>query len=148
MAAWVPLKEFLRGLTNEIAETNVEMQTTQRMAWAESVAYYKQLAEQASADELDKIRFNVLKDSHSENQLVIKEVKLSFVLKKRGFFARMGSRLANPFSGPVSRYQLLPGYSSYQPDNVEIIFTQQENGKWEAKSPQLPPSDETSVARL
>jgi len=132
MAGWIPLNQFLQGLSQEVAKTNVEMQTIQRMAWAESAAYHKRIASQQSSSELDWIRASVLKDWHNENQLAIKEVKLSFVLTERGFFSRLGSLIAHPFSSAPSRYQLIPGQDNNPANNVEITFVQKEDGSWES----------------
>ena len=130
MSGWISLGSFLRGLTNEVAETNVEMETTQRMAWAESAVFYKAEAELDQSDEIKRIRAEVISEWHNQNQLAITEVKLSFRLVERGFFSRLGSIIFHPFSPAPSRYQLIPAKKHDDMNNVEIIFHQKDDGSW------------------
>jgi len=134
MSNTVPLRELLRALSTAVAESNVEMQTTQRMAWAESVAFYKSEAALNKNDDIKQIQSTVLSGWHDENLLAIKEVKLTFNLVERGFFSRLASLIRHPFSDSPPRYQLIPASGSGTTQNVEITFAQNKNGEWENSS--------------
>lgn len=130
---FVKLDAFLAQLTKDVALAHTEMQSLQRMAWAETVVFYRQQAAQDRDDEIKQIRAEVLSEWNNMVDLAIDEVKLSFSLSKRSWFARLWGKLIHPFSGKQARYRLSTTMDQSLP-TVEITVRRNQQGEWQSKT--------------
>ena len=130
----VKLNNFLVQLTQDVALAHTEMQSLQRMAWAETIVHYRQQAEQDRNDEVKQIRAEVLSEWNNMVDLAIDEVKLSFNLSKRSWLSRTWGRILHPFSGKQARYKLSASAENQVLQNVEIIIRRTPRGDWQSQT--------------
>ncbi len=144
MPAYFTLREFLNGISRDVAVADTEMQLLQQQAWQELIKNHITQHDALTEPYLAQLETELLEGLEEDRFLALNEVDIQFNLKQRSAWARFWYRVRHPKAPSNPPFKLCgqkPGKPTVQ---IRVKFKRRVEGGWKMTS-ESPEPTATSV---